>query len=91
MRLRWVGPVVWCLLSLHGFYSTGHQTTFPTLPWSAAFVGRVETGAGGTLAPALLVLLHTFSGHLLLGLLLPLLPLAPLTLGAILPTLRKKK
>ncbi|KAF2367311.1 Type I phosphodiesterase/nucleotide pyrophosphatase/phosphate transferase [Trinorchestia longiramus] len=91
MRLRWAGPVTWCVLSLHGFYCLGHQTTFPTLPWSAAFVGHVEDGTGGMLVPALLVLVHTYSSHVLLALLLPLLPLAPLSLGAVLPRLRKKR
>uniref|UniRef100_A0A6A7G4G5 GPI ethanolamine phosphate transferase 3-like n=2 Tax=Hirondellea gigas TaxID=1518452 RepID=A0A6A7G4G5_9CRUS len=94
MRHRWLSTIGWFVLSLNSFYSLGHQATFPTLPWSAAFIGfdGSNTGAAvSNLVTASLVLLHTYAGHLLLGFLLPLLMLAPLALAAMLPKLRNNR
>ena len=51
MRFRWVNAVFWTALCIHAFYTLGHQTTFPTVPWSAAFIGG---SAQGTLVPGAL-------------------------------------
>lgn len=88
MRLRWINPVFWFVLSLHGFYSLGHQANFSSIPWSAAFVGGSSEHvavAGG------LVLLHVYASHVLMGLALPLLSLAPLTAAILCPELLKNK
>ncbi|CAL4245000.1 unnamed protein product, partial [Meganyctiphanes norvegica] len=75
---------IWFVLSLHGFYSLGHQATFPTLHWAAAFVG-FDGNWGTNVIPAVLVGLNTFSSQILFGLALPLLVLAPPALGVIYP------
>ncbi|KAK3874718.1 hypothetical protein Pcinc_020373 [Petrolisthes cinctipes] len=83
---------VWFVLSLHGFYTTSHQPTFPTLHWSAAFVLGSGGGAGtgwvsDILVPAMLVVINTYSSHILFGLSLPLLLLAPHALATMYPKL----
>ncbi|XP_069170942.1 GPI ethanolamine phosphate transferase 3-like isoform X1 [Procambarus clarkii] len=88
MKPSWSCTCVWFILSIHGFYSTGHHPTFPTLHWSAAFVGFAGEWRGTNLIPALLVGLNTFSSQILFGFALPLVVLAPLALGVIFPKLR---
>lgn len=46
--------VCWFLIAEYFFYGTGHQPTFPTIHWEAAFVG---TGGHfyGNLLPAILI------------------------------------
>ncbi|XP_022258329.1 GPI ethanolamine phosphate transferase 3-like [Limulus polyphemus] len=62
----------WVLFSCHGFFVTGHQCTFPSIHWQAAFVGN--SGEFSTnLIPGFLVAFNTFSSYLLFGLSLPLL------------------
>lgn len=63
---------LWYLLSCRYFYSLGHQPTFPTIPWSAAFVGlpgNFPYPAG----PALLVLFNLYSAQIICAFSLPLL------------------
>ncbi|MPC12532.1 GPI ethanolamine phosphate transferase 3 [Portunus trituberculatus] len=88
VRPGWAAACLWFTLSLHGFYSTGHQPTFPALHWSAAFVGLEGAHSVGNWAPALLVGLNTYSSHLLLGLALPLVVMAPLAISVVFPSLR---
>ncbi|XP_042241315.1 GPI ethanolamine phosphate transferase 3-like [Homarus americanus] len=88
MKPSWSATCVWFMLSIHGFYSTGHQATFPSLHWSAAFVGFEGEWSGSNLIPAFLVGLNTFSSQILFGFSLPLVLLAPLTMGVIFPKLR---
>lgn len=88
MKPGWPAVCMWFTLSIHGFYSTGHQHTFPALHWSAAFIGLDGEQSFGNWAPALLVGLNTFSSYLLFGLSLPLVVVAPLALGVVFPSLR---
>ncbi|XP_076350150.1 phosphatidylinositol glycan anchor biosynthesis class O isoform X2 [Tachypleus tridentatus] len=64
--------LTWVLFSCHGFFVTGHQCTFPSIHWQAAFVGN--SGEFSTnLIPGFLVAFNTFSSYLMFGLSLPLL------------------
>lgn len=85
-----VSLLTWVILSLYFFYATGHQPTFPNIAWGAAFVG---TGGefSHNFVPATLVIINTFGSHLLMGLTLPLLLLAPFTLFVMVPSLGPKK
>ena len=38
-HVPWSTVIGWHLMEQFYFYATGHQPTFPTIPWSAAFVG----------------------------------------------------
>ncbi|XP_071549633.1 GPI ethanolamine phosphate transferase 3 isoform X2 [Panulirus ornatus] len=88
MKPSWSAVCTWFILSIHGFYSTGHHPTFPSLHWSAAFVGFEGEWNGSNFIPALLVGFNTFSSQILFGLALPLVLLAPLAVGVIFPKLR---
>ncbi|KAK8726328.1 hypothetical protein OTU49_010212 [Cherax quadricarinatus] len=88
IKPSWSATCVWFMLSIHGFYSTGHHSTFPSLHWSAAFVGFQGDWSGSNIIPAFLVGLNTFSSQILFGFTLPLVVLAPLAIGVIFPKLR---
>lgn len=49
----------WFLIAEYFFYGTGHQPTFPTIHWDAAFVG---TGGHfyGSFLPAILIGMHDY-------------------------------
>uniref|UniRef100_A0A5K3FZ22 Acyl_transf_3 domain-containing protein n=1 Tax=Mesocestoides corti TaxID=53468 RepID=A0A5K3FZ22_MESCO len=68
----WPSAIYACLLGQFGFFCFGHQTTFPAIPWSAAFA-VFQGDHGTTLLPAGLVLAHTFTAQILLTAALPLL------------------
>ncbi|XP_015108487.1 GPI ethanolamine phosphate transferase 3 [Diachasma alloeum] len=80
----------WFLIAEYFFYGTGHQPTFPTIYWDAAFVG---TGGHyyGNIIPAVLIGINTFGSHLLMGLTLPLLIISPFTIFVMIPKLAKVK
>ncbi|KAG7211397.1 hypothetical protein KM043_010685 [Ampulex compressa] len=80
----------WFLIAEYFFYGTGHQPTFPTIHWDAAFVG---TGGHfyGNLLPAILIGINTFGSHIILGVTLPLLVIAPFTIYLVFPKLAKVK
>jgi len=66
------------------FYATGHQPTFQTIQWSAAFVGFSGANYGTSeefglnyIIPAILVGYNTFVSRILFAFLLPLLLVAP--------------
>ncbi|XP_049268484.1 GPI ethanolamine phosphate transferase 3-like [Rhipicephalus sanguineus] len=66
------GPLLcWLLVGQLGFFSTGHQTSFSTIHWKAAFVGAPIDQPPMTLG-AVKVLLNTFAGPLVAGASLPL-------------------
>ncbi|TRY68027.1 hypothetical protein DNTS_003619 [Danionella cerebrum] len=72
------GPVVmWSLVASQFFHTTGHLPTFPSIQWSAAFVGFPQ-GHTGTLLPATLVTLNTFSSQIIFAVACPLLLFWPL-------------
>ncbi|XP_069780362.1 GPI ethanolamine phosphate transferase 3 isoform X2 [Narcine bancroftii] len=60
----WYAVTAWVLAATQFFYATGHQPTFPTIQWNAAFVGFTE-GHGTNILPALLVGMNTFASHIL--------------------------
>ncbi|GLH12441.1 GPI ethanolamine phosphate transferase 3 [Gryllus bimaculatus] len=80
----WSFVVCWGLLSIYFFYGTGHQPTFPSIQWDAAFVG---TGGqfSNHIIPALLIGFNTFSSQIIMGLMLPLVLIAPFTLWVMFP------
>lgn len=88
LKPSWTALSVWFILSVHGFYVTGHQPTFSSLHWSAAFVGFTGDWGGSNFFPALLVGFNTFMAQILFGLSLPLIVLAPLAIGVAFPRLR---
>ncbi|XP_026297320.1 GPI ethanolamine phosphate transferase 3 isoform X3 [Apis mellifera] len=80
----------WFLIAEYFFYGTGHQPTFPTIHWDAAFVG---TGGHfyGTFFAAILIGINTFGSHIILGATLPLLVIVPFTFYLVFPNLAKAK
>lgn len=68
--------LVWSFLSYYFFYSTGHQATFNSIPWNAAFIGTSGQLVNVYLQGAL-VIINVFGSHILCGILLPLLIIAP--------------
>ncbi|XP_076248321.1 phosphatidylinositol glycan anchor biosynthesis class O [Calliopsis andreniformis] len=82
--------VCWFLIAEYFFYGTGHQPSFPTIHWDAAFVG---TGGHfyGNVLPAILIGINTFGSHIVLGATLPLLVIVPFTLYLVFPKLFKAK
>lgn len=85
--------VLWYLQDLLGFFTTGHQPTFPHIQWSAAFVGFAGTEFGGDtllshVIPGLMVGLNTYASVIISGVSLPLLMLAPPLVWLHLPSLR---
>ncbi|XP_076139610.1 GPI ethanolamine phosphate transferase 3, catalytic subunit [Alosa pseudoharengus] len=76
-RVPWAPVVLWSLAACQFFHATGHLPTFASLQWGAAFVGFPD-GHTGTLLPATLVTLNTFSSHILFALACPLLLFWPL-------------
>ena len=90
----WQSVVAWWLLETLFFYATGHQPTFPTLQWSAAFVGVSGANFGGketslnVVIPAAFMGINTYAARILFGLALPLLLLTPFTLWLRAPWVR---
>lgn len=74
------------LLCQYFFYGTGHQPTFPNIHWSAAFVGTDGTFIHNAI-PATLIIINTFGSHILFGLTIPLLLIAPFTFYVMFPHL----
>lgn len=85
LSTSWPAVVCWSLLAQYAFYGTGHQATFPSIQWDAAMVGTSGNIASSRFVPGLLIIVNTFCSHILMGLLLPLLLIAPLTLRVIRP------
>lgn len=96
------------------FYGTGHQATFPTIHWDAAFIG-IGGHYYGNIIPAILIGkwihfyfvykivielqkysfvisgINTYGSHIIMGVLVPLLVIAPFTVCCTYPTLAKLK
>ncbi|KAJ8670761.1 hypothetical protein QAD02_002020 [Eretmocerus hayati] len=78
----------WFLIAEYFFYATGHQATFSTIHWDAGFVG-VDGSYNVNFLRAILIGMNTFGSHIVLGVTLPLLVIAPFTLMLVYPTLTK--
>ncbi|XP_028274384.1 GPI ethanolamine phosphate transferase 3 [Parambassis ranga] len=76
-NVPWTPVVLWALAATQFFHATGHLPTFPSIQWSAAFVGFPD-GHTGTTLPASLVTLNTFASHILFAVGCPLLLFWPL-------------
>ncbi|KAM8873318.1 GPI ethanolamine phosphate transferase 3 [Synchiropus picturatus] len=76
-NVPWTPIVLWSLAATQFFHATGHLPTFPSIQWSAAFVGFPD-GHSGTTLPATLVTLNTFASHILFAVGCPLLLFWPL-------------
>ncbi|KAM9735635.1 GPI ethanolamine phosphate transferase 3 [Menidia menidia] len=76
-NVPWTPVVLWSLAATQFFHATGHLPTFPSIQWSAAFVG-FPNGHTGTIVPASLVTLNTFASHILFAVSCPLLLFWPL-------------
>ncbi|GAB6018995.1 hypothetical protein CHUAL_000629 [Chamberlinius hualienensis] len=70
--------IAWSLLSSVGFFTTGHQTTFPTLHWESALLGS-DGNFNTNVLPAIKMLLNTYSSAVIFGISLPILMLWPVT------------
>lgn len=76
--------VAWSLLAQYSFYATSHQPTLSQIDWHAAFVGRqasIHHDHTNSIS-ALMVLLNTFGGPILIFLLYPLIIVTGPTLFA---------
>ncbi|KAF5307208.1 hypothetical protein FQR65_LT00724 [Abscondita terminalis] len=82
--------LAWMLMSLYFFYAFGHQATFSSISWEAAFIG---TGGNFTnnVIPGLLIIINTFGAFILMGFTLPLLLIAPFTFAFMCPSLCNKR
>ncbi len=99
LEVPWDTVLGWWLLQELSFYSTGHQPTFSTIHWHAAFVGFSGSNYGTsdssasfltTVAlPAVLIGWNTFCARLLFGVALPLLLLSPFALWLACPSVRR--
>jgi phosphatidylinositol glycan class O len=75
----WYAVTAWGTLVMTSYYGTGHQTTFPSIQWQAAFVGT-SGEFSSQIIPGLMVTVSTFSAQVWLGVLLPLLLVCPFTI-----------
>lgn len=83
--------VSWHLLAHYSFYATAHQPTLSQINWHAAFVGRTALYDHNNVVSAILILLNTFGGHVLVYLLYPLLVIAPNAIYTIYPSLAPRR
>ena len=99
LQVQWAEVIGWHLFEGLFFYGTGHQTTFPTIQWSAAFIGGfsgAEYGSSETNAilgyvlPALFIGWNTYISRIWFGLFLPMLLVAPFALWMTFQSLRPK-
>lgn len=86
-----IALVSWHLLTHYSFYATAHQPTLSQIDWQSAFVGRTAKYDNNNIISAILILLNTFGGHLLITLLYPLLIIAPNALYTIFPSLAPRR
>lgn len=77
-------------MSHYFFYATGHHPTFPNIAWEAAFVGTGPVFEYNFI-PATLIIINTFGSYIIVGLLLPLLVIAPFSVFIMMPSMIAKK
>lgn len=68
--MRWLYILLWTLSSSYWFYGTGHNPSFPSIHWNAAFVIHSEIENNKWL-PAFFVLANTFFSQAVHAFLLP--------------------
>lgn len=66
----WLDAMIWGALSWNWFYGTGHQATFPSIQWQAAFVWSSKEVVSYVLS-GFLVVFNTFSSQVLHSIALP--------------------
>lgn len=91
MQPEVIALVSWHLLAHYSFYATAHQPTLSQINWHAAFVGRTALYDHNNVISAILILLNTFGGHVLVFLLYPLLVIAPNAIYTIYPSLAPRR
>lgn len=95
-NVPWSTVVVYWLIESLLFYSTGHQPTFSSIQWNAAFVGisgsnyGTDTTLAGFLIPVVMVGWNTFTSRIIYGICLPLLLISPFTMWLRFPDLRRQ-
>ena len=99
LQVQWSDIIGWHLLEGLFFYGTGHQPTFPTIQWGAAFIGGFsgaeygssETNAMfGYILPALFIGWNTYISRIWFGLFLPMLLISPFAIWMVFQSLRPK-
>ena len=97
IEVQWAELIGWHFLEGLFFYATGHQATFPTIQWNAAFIGGfsgTEFGSQeantflGYIIPIILIGWNTYIARIWFGLLLPLLLIAPFAIWMVVPSVR---
>ena len=97
IQVQWLEIIGWHLLEGLFFYGTGHQATFPTIQWNAAFIGGfsgTEFGSHeantflGYIIPIMLIGWNTYITRIWFGVLLPLLLIAPFAIWMVVPSVR---
>lgn len=100
IQVHWSDVIGWHLLEGLFFYGTGHQPTFPTIQWGAAFIGGfsgVEYGSSetnpifGYILPMLFIGWNTYISRIWFGLFLPVLLIAPFTIWILMQTVRPRE
>lgn len=91
MQPEAIALVSWHLLAHYSFYATAHQPTLSQINWHAAFVGRTALYDHNNIISAILILLNTFGGHLLIFSMYPLLVIAPNAIYSIYPGLAPRR
>lgn len=81
--------ISYLILTHYTFYATSHQPTLSQIDWHSAFVGRSKNN-DNQLISAILIILSTFSGHILFLLFYPILVITPFLLNLLLPLKSKK-
>nr|CAI5833623.1 unnamed protein product [Callosobruchus analis] len=85
-----ISILIWIIMSQYFFYGTGHQPTFPNISWEAAFVGT--TGIfSNNIIPGTLIIINTFCSQIVMGVLLPLVLIAPFMVFVMIPSVMGKK
>ncbi|XP_023226180.1 GPI ethanolamine phosphate transferase 3-like isoform X1 [Centruroides sculpturatus] len=76
IRFPWHTIVTWNLFVSNGFFITGHQYSFTSIHWQAAFVAT-SSELTSYIVAGFSVISNTFSSHFLLGIALPMLLTCP--------------
>ena len=99
LQVQWSDIIGWHLLEGLFFYGTGHQPTFPTIQWGAAFIGGfsgADYGSNATnpifgyILPAVFIGWNTYISRVWFGLFLPMLLIAPFAIWMGFQSLRPK-